>query len=77
MLGKCEVALYGEKQQFLYCNFVLDSIDKDLPPYLEEETQDTPDKDDHTVARADSSFTSMAGSWFGSVLSAVNKNLYW
>ena len=53
-------------------------MDKDLPAYLDEEGHDTPVKDDHAIARPDSgSFSSMAGSWFGSVLSAVNKNLYW
>jgi len=55
----------------------LDSFDKELPPYLDEDAHDTPQKEDQAVARPDSSFGSMAGSWFGSVLSAVNKNLYW
>ncbi|XP_076806988.1 armadillo repeat-containing protein 1-like isoform X2 [Clavelina lepadiformis] len=56
-----------------------DNKDSDLPPYLDEEPADSPLKEDKAVARPGSGggFGSYAGSWFGSVINAVNKNLYW
>ena len=59
-------------------NFDIDSTDQDLPSYLEEEPNESPEKEGHAVARPNANgFGSMASSWFGSVLNAVNKNLYW
>ena len=56
-----------------------DSVGGDLPSYLEEDPVESPHKSDHAVARPNSSrgIASIAGSWFGNVLNAVNKNLYW
>jgi len=56
-----------------------DAENKDLPSYLDEDTGDSPLRDDKAVARqgAGGAFGSFASSWFGGVLNAVNKNLYW
>uniref|UniRef100_H2YS27 Armadillo repeat-containing protein 1 n=1 Tax=Ciona savignyi TaxID=51511 RepID=H2YS27_CIOSA len=58
---------------------VADTENKDLPNYLEEEPSESPTKDDKAVARPDSASAvgGFANSWFGSVMNAVNKNLYW
>ncbi|XP_002125262.1 armadillo repeat-containing protein 1 [Ciona intestinalis] len=58
---------------------VADTENKDLPAYLDEEPAESPTKDDKAVARPDSASAvgAFANSWFGSVITAVNKNLYW
>ncbi|XP_077974627.1 armadillo repeat-containing protein 1-like [Styela clava] len=53
----------------------------ELPPYLEEDLGDSPNKEENKQSVARPGYTeavgSFAKSWFGSVVSAVNKNLYW
>lgn len=53
----------------------------ELPPYLEEDAGDSPNKEENKQSVARPGYTeavgSFARSWFGSVVSAVNKNLYW
>ena len=55
------------------------SIETDLPEYLDEDPSDSPGKDDHAVARHNTGGNTgrFGNSWFGSIVNAVNKNLYW
>lgn len=54
---------------------------EELPPYLEEDLGDSPNKEENKQSVARPGYTEAVGtfakSWFGSVVSAVNKNLYW
>lgn len=53
----------------------------ELPPYLDEDPAESPIKEDEKKSVARPGYTETVGnfakSWLGSVVSAVNKNLYW
>lgn len=53
--------------------------DEEVPDYLDEDAGDSPSKDDHAVARqnAGKGGSGFGNTWFGSIVNAVNKNLYW
>jgi len=53
--------------------------DEDVPEYLDEDAGDSPSKDDHAVARQNvgNNAGGFGNTWFGSIVNAVNKNLYW
>jgi len=49
-----------------------------LPDYLDEDVSvDSPSKEAHAVARQNTQGNAPGFGWFGSIVSAVNKNLYW
>lgn len=53
--------------------------DEVTPEYLDEDCGDSPSKDDHAVARHGQGGQpgGFGNTWFGSIVNAVNKNLYW
>nr|CAB3222975.1 armadillo repeat-containing protein 1 [Phallusia mammillata] len=81
IMEACQVLKDDEGKEILVPleSRVDDTDNKELPPYLDEEPAESPLKEDKAIARPDSAGTigSYASSWFGSVITAVNKNLYW
>lgn len=75
---KAKQVVKNENGEEVFVSF--DDMD-DLPPYLEEDAGDSPNKEENKQSVARPGYTeavgSFARSWFGGVVNAVNKNLYW
>lgn len=78
---KAKQVVKNENGEEVFVSFDDKEFMDELPPYLEEDAEDSPNKEENKQSVARPGYTeavgSFARSWFGSVVNAVNKNLYW
>jgi len=77
IMEACQVSKNEDGEEILV-PLVQTVDDGELPDYLEEDAGDSPIKD-NAISRQNTGQNtgSFGGSWFGSIVNAVNKNLYW